>query len=279
MSTQGPLPLKANATTPDPDEIDISHHPYASRQNANDTAGRTASGPQKADIRALLRSGAPPPGVDSGRGHTQQGGDDPMMRLLQQMMGSIGGEPGAEEEGALPPGLAALLGGMGSGDTIGVPGTSGPGQQQGTSVARDKRGYVWRILHALSALMLGIYLVSHASFTSSARLTLGRSTAPPPSSSVSGNFVTSQPTVNMFWVFATAELVLQGSRFLLDQEPGRSQGGWLQLIGGMLPEPWRGWVRLAGQYSGIRKTLVEDAMVIIFVVGIVGWWRGLARPN
>lgn len=195
-----------------------------------------------------------------------------MMRLFQQMMGGMGGA-GAEKDGALPPGLAAMLGGMGAG---GMPGTGGPGQQQGTSAARDKSGYVWRILHALSALMLGIYLVSHVSFTSSVRLTLGRSTAPPPASSASGSVETNQPTVNMFWIFATAELVLQGSRFLLDQEAGRSQGGWLQLIGGILPEPWRGWARLAGQYSGIWKTLVEDAMVVVFVMGIVGWWRGLA---
>ena len=198
------------------------------------------------------------------------------MRLLQQMMGGIGGEPGADQDGALPPGLAAMLGGMGSGGAAGMPGA----QQQGASAARDKSVYVWRILHALSALMLGIYLVSHASFTSSAaRLTLGRSTAPPPASSASGSIDTNQPTVNMFWIFATAELVLQGSRYFLDPEAGRGQAGWLQLIGGILPEPWRGWSRLAGQYSGIWKTLVEDAMVVVFVMGIVGWWRGLAGLN
>ena len=196
-----------------------------------------------------------------------------MMRLLQQMMGGMGGEPGTEEDGSLPPGLAAMLGGMGGAGALGMPGMGSPGQQQGAPALANKSAYVWRILHTLSALMLGIYLVSHASFASSVRLTPGRSTAPPPASSVSGIVEADQPVVNMFWIFATAELVLQGSRFFLEQGRDRSQAGWLQMIGGVLPEPWRGWARLAGQYSGIWKTLVEDAMVVIFVLGFVGWWR------
>lgn len=202
-----------------------------------------------------------------------------MMRLLQQMMGGMGGEAGTGGDGSLPPGLAAMLGGMGGAGALGMPATGGSGQQQGASAVANKSAYVWRILHALSALMLGIYLVSHASFASSARLTPGRSTASPPASPVSGNVEADQPVVNMFWIFATAELMLQGSRFFLEQGRDGSQGGWVQMIGGILPEPWRGWARLAGQYSGIWKTLVEDAMVVIFVLGIVGWWRGMEGLN
>lgn len=200
-----------------------------------------------------------------------------MMHLFQQMMmGGTGGEPGAEGVAGLPPGLAAMLGGIGGGGG-GLPGMDGFGQLRGeaSSTTVERYAYIWRMLHALYATILGIYLVSHTSFTSSSvRLTAGRSTAPPPASSASGVVESGQPAVSMFWIFATAELVLQGSRFLLEQGKDRSQGGWLQLIGGVLPEPWKGRARLVGQYSGIWNTLAEDAMVVVFMLGIVGWWRG-----
>ena len=202
-----------------------------------------------------------------------------MMRLFQQMMGGIGGEPGSEGDDGIPPGLAAMLGGIGAGGGgRGMPGMEGFGQhQQVASLApRDSHSYIWKTLHALYTTTLGIYLVSHKSFASStARLTAGRSTAPPPASSASGVVEPEQPALNMFWIFATAELILQGSRFFIERGKDRSQGGWLQLIGGILPEPWKGRARLVGQYSGIWNTLVEDAMVVVFMLGVVGWWRGL----
>jgi len=79
----------------------------------------------------------------------------------------------------------------------------------------------------------------------------------------------------MFWMFAGAELVLQGSRMVLERAEGREMGGWVGMMGGMLPEPWRGWVRLGMRYRGIWGTVVEDGMVVVWVVGCVGWWRGM----
>jgi hypothetical protein len=79
----------------------------------------------------------------------------------------------------------------------------------------------------------------------------------------------------MFWMFAGAELVLQGSRMVLERGEGREMGGWVGMVEGMLPEPWRGWVRLGMRYRGIWGTVVEDGMVVVWVVGCVGWWRGM----
>ena len=264
-------PAQENATTPDPEEIDITNHPFTSRPPPKNHSRHSAEVPAETDIRALLRSEAPQPRVEApGLGHSQQQEDDPMMRLLQQMMGGIGGGPGSEGDGGLPPGLAAILNG-------GAGGIDGFGQQQGaSSAAVNSSSYIWRMLHALYAMILGIYLVSHSSFVaSSARLTASQSTVSPPASAVSGVVEADQPAVNMFWIFATAELVLQGSRFYLDQGKDRVQGGWLQLVGGFLPEPWKGRARLVGQYSGIWNTLVEDGMVVVFMLGIMGWWKGL----
>ena len=260
--------------TSDPEVVDIARHASASGPTATRTSPQITDGPTEADIRALLRSGVPPPGVDTGSGRTQREDEDPMMRLLQQMLGGVGGEPGAEGNSGLPPGLAAMLGDMGDDKSghgeAGMPGIG----TQAASPAAATSAYVWRITHAISALALGIYLVSHASFSSSsARLMADRSTAPLPVNARPGAMGSEQLVVNMFWIFATTELVLQGTRFFLEQGKDRSQGRWLQLIGGLLPEPWRGWLKLADQYSGIWKTFVEDAMVVVFILGIVGWWR------
>lgn len=264
------LPAQENATTPDPEEIDITNHPYTSRSPPEKHGRQSAEAPEEADIRALLRSGAQPK-PETSLGRSQQQEDDPMMRLFQQMMGGIGGDPGTEGDGGLPPGLAAMLNG-GAGGMDGF----GPQQQGASSAAVNGSSYIWRMLHALYAMILGIYLVSHSSFVaSSARLIASQSAASRSASPVSGVVEADQPAVNMFWIFAMAELVLQGSRFYLDQGQSWGQGGWLQLVGGFLPEPWKGRVRLVGQYSGIWNTLVEDGMVVVFMLGIMGWWKGL----
>lgn len=180
-----------------------------------------------------------------------------MMKMLQQLMG--GGVPGAdgqqpgEGDGGLPPGLAAMLG---AGGMAGIPGMRPAAQKE------DTYGYLWKIVHAIFALVLGIYVTasSHA-FTGD--VTRG---------GIEG--LGHEGGVNVFWVFATAELVLQSSRFFLEKGGSSPLGGWIGIVGNMLPEPWRGYLTLAARYSGIWSTVVEDGMVIVFVVGLVAWWKG-----
>ena len=180
------------------------------------------------------------------------GEEDPMMRILQQMMGGMpGGAGGIGEggDGGLPPGLAAMLGGAGMGEA--------------GSVQQDSPyGYLWKIIHAIFALSLGVYITTMTSFSGSR---LSRSTL------VEGEHI----GVRIFWVFATAELVLQSSRFFLERGKA-AQGGILATVAGFLPEPWKGYVELVNRYSGIYTTLVEDAMVVLFMLGLAAWWQGLA---
>jgi len=244
-----PVPAPTGAND-DPDEVDLSTHPSAAptpntNTNSNDGA------PSQADIRALLRSQQP-----GGEPQQQQGEEDPMMKMLQQMMGVMPGADGqqpGEGDGGLPPGLAAMLG---AGGMAGIPGM-GPAAQK-----EDTYGYLWKIVHAVFALVLGIYVTatSHA-FTGG--VTRGE---------ISG--AGHEGGVNVFWVFATAELVLQSSRFFLEKGRSSSLGGWIGIVGNMLPEPWKGYLTLAARYSGIWSTVVEDGMVIVFVVGLVAWWKG-----
>lgn len=246
-----PPPLTGTSPAPttnnDPDEVDLSTHPSASRTPNN--AGNNAA-PTEADIRALLRSGGPQPSSD--RAPHDRVEEDPMMKLLSQMMGGMPGGEGQEGEAGLPPGIAAMLG------AGGLPGLGGPGQQE------DKNGLFWKIIHAVFALVLGVYVTATSS-AFSGQITRGATT---------GNTI-DHHAINVFWAFTTAELILQSSRYFLERgRSGSQMGGWMGIAGGFLPEPWRGWVMLIARYSGIWSTVVEDAMVIVFIVGCVSWWKG-----
>ena len=180
--------------------------------------------------------------------------EDPMMKMLQQLMGGVPGADGRPGEGGLPPGLAAMLGAGGMG------GQAASQQDE----AGGSYAYVWRIVHAIFAFALGIYITA-ASHAFNGDVTRG---------GIEG--YGHEGGVNAFWVFATAELVLQSSRFFWEQggKGGGGLGGWMGVGAGMLPEPWRGWVQLAARYAGIWSTVVQDGMVVVFVVGVVAWWKG-----
>ena len=215
------------------------------------------------DIRQLLRSsspfsssGAQTNGFDlfsaSGQAPIAHGtaSQDPMIQMLQQMMGGMsppgsavpGGE-GGDGSGS-PPGLASMFGEGGAMESPQPPSTA---------------AYIWKILHAIFSLFLGIYSLYKHPFNGARadRSPLGSPTDPRP---------------GLFWVFATAELGLQGARYLL--QGAENEGGFVGTISGFLPQPWKGRVKLAGRYSSIWTTMVGDAMVIIWILGLGAWWRG-----
>ncbi|KAL8945232.1 MAG: hypothetical protein Q9211_000242 [Gyalolechia sp. 1 TL-2023] len=246
LPAQNPHP----SSVADPDEGDISNHQYPTRKSPGD------EGPTEGDIRQVLRSAPLPEDARHGAGQQQAGGqDDPMVRMLQQMMGGL---PGMQEgaPGGLPPGLGALLGG--GGPTL--PGTTGQGER---GEGEDTYGYLWKIIHAIFALLLGIYMTAVTTFNGAefarAETLLG---------SAEG-----EVGKRLFWIFGTAEVALQGSRYLLEKGKS-SQAWWMSMLTQVLPEPWRSYVGLVARYSGIWTTIVEDAMVVVFVLGCVVWWKG-----
>ena len=185
-------------------------------------------------MRATSGDGA---GQDPGAG----GGQDDPMRMLQQMLsGGADGQAG----GGLPPGFANMFGG---------------GQEEEASRA-GSGDYLWRVVHALFSFLLGIYAVSSLSFTGSS---LSRS-----------EYVKDPIGPRLFWMFATAEAVLQSTRFFVDR--GRPPtSSTLGKIASFLPEPYAGYLRMLNRYSIIYSTVVSDALVIVFVLGAVAWWKGL----
>jgi len=192
------------------------------------------------------------PGM-AGLGAAGQGGasgeEDPMMKMLQQMMG--GGFPGADAAGGMPP-------------FPGMPSQPMPGNT--TNV--DPYAYLWRIVHAVFALSLGFYIILTSPFNGT-KLSRDLSTT----SNADGTSTLTTSSIHFFYIFATMEVLLQSSRFWL--EKGRvQQGGILGTIQGFLPEPWKGYLGMILRYARIWTTVSADAMVCVFVLGACAWWQG-----
>jgi GET complex subunit GET2 len=170
-----------------------------------------------------------------------------MMNLLQQMMGGVPGE--------------------GSDGMPAFPGMAIP------TVASEPYAYLWRIVHAVFAVGLGLYIAFMTPFTGSkaGREASAMSYLPVEGAASSG---LSPASVHFFWIFSTAEVLLQTSRFFV--EKGRvQQGTVLGIISGFLPEPYKGYLALVTRYSRIWTTVSADAMTLVFVLGACAWWKSM----
>lgn len=242
----------------DPEEVDISDHPYTSK-NVSQAGTPRDAGPAQADpfMQAMMQ-------MQAQQAQSQPQGDseeDPMMKMMQQIMGMQGGQDPNDPNamGQDLPQMAQMLSTMMGGGNAG-----GAGQQQPTTGS----AYLWRIVHAISALIIAVYIALTTTFSGSK---LARS------ENVfvqdSGYSLGARP----FYLFATAELVLQTTRYFM--EKGQLQGsGIIAMVAnsGFVPEPWAQLIRTVGRYSTIYTTIVSDAMVVVFVLGAVAWWKGLA---
>lgn len=174
------------------------------------------------------------------------GADDPIMKMMQQMMGGAPGE-GANGFPAFP----------------GMPNLGMPGE--GNAVVTEPYAYLWRIVHALFALSLGIYVAFTTTFSGTK---LDRDL-----SALSSGLGGSTSNFRFFWIFATVEVVLQSSRFFLEQGKAPPQG-MLGMVMGFLPEPYKGMLAGVLKYGRIWTTVSADAMTCLFVLGITCWFRG-----
>lgn len=265
--------------TADPEEVDISNHNYERVTAARPRIPQQQSGHdgiQLTDdqLRAMMLSfppnasgtATPPqpgynpffPGTEPEMGAPNVN-EDPMLKLLRQMMGGVDatGSPGAggmpSFPGMPPPAMSAI-----------------PGQAQDPA-AIDPSAYIWRIIHAGFALALGLYIAFTADFTGTKLerdLSAVRRNAV--ATEASGDW--GQNSIRFFYIFATAEIILQTSRFYL--EKGLVQtGGILGIIMGFLPQPWKGYLALVLRYGRIWTTVSGDAMVCVFVLGVCSWLR------
>ncbi|OBT43820.1 hypothetical protein VE00_05405 [Pseudogymnoascus sp. WSF 3629] len=261
-------PQAASVSHADPDEVDISEHfyeppPNIRSQNATPNPNRPypglSSDPTQLDDQALraMMLGFPPPNGSSqpqsnafggppnpfaAMGNPDGSGDpaanDPMMAMLQQMMGGAGGEPGAMPSfPGLPP--------------MGFPGNDANG-----APAVKTSAYIWRIVHAIFALGFGLYIASIAKFGTEGQRLVGSEAV----------------DLRAFYVFATVEAILQGTRFIFDRGQD-SQTGIIGTVLRFLPRPFGGYLRMFMNYRSIWTTTSADAMVVVFVLVAANHWR------
>lgn len=237
----------------DPDEVDISTPSYSHTHILKD-----AEASAEDEIRRLLRGPVDrtPPLDDGSSQFGMNVANDLFPNVLQQLMGGSTvmeggrGQGGNRDQGGLPPGLAAMLG------------VDGP--SQGEKQPSNKSKYMWNIAHAFGALALGVYMVFITAFDGAQFSRWDDNRA-----------VKAEAGVRFFWAFVTAQLVLQSSRYYLERDRGALSGeGWMNMIAGIVPEPWRSRALLFSRYSVICSTVMQDAMVVVFVLGCMAWWEG-----
>ncbi|GAB7362537.1 hypothetical protein MBLNU230_g2855t1 [Neophaeotheca triangularis] len=249
---------KAATVDDDPEEVDISSHPYtpASRSSGPGTPS-TKQTPsdnplQQAVMQMQAQQAQQQRGQAPGGGTTSGGEEDPMLQMMQQLMGQMPNMAGDNANGEMPQ-IPQMLQSM-----------MGGGQQQ---KAPSGSAYVWRIVHAVFAVSIATYVALSSTFNGS-KLARRQSAF-----TEDGGYGIGP---GLFVIFATVQLVLQSSRFFLER--GQLQGnGMIAMVAnsGFVPEPYAGYIRLVGRYASIFTTIVSDAMVVLFVLGAMAWWNGL----
>jgi hypothetical protein len=205
-------------------------------------------------------------GNASGSASPAPGGadEDPMMKMMSQLMAGAG-----LPAGSMPP-------------FPGMPGAV-PGQSPlvpPTAVRSSASTNLWRLLHALVALGLGIYIVILTPFTGSKiereRAALAGTTPADPL------IAAAEPEMEtelehrkklFFWTFATAETLLLTTRFFLDKR-GSPPTGIVGTVVQFLPQPAKGYVEIVMRYGQIFTTVRSDMLACIFVLGAVAWFKG-----
>ncbi|KAF7538778.1 hypothetical protein G7Z17_g12568 [Cylindrodendrum hubeiense] len=140
---------------------------------------------------------------------------------------------------------------------------------------------IWRLLHALVALGLGLYIAFLTPFTGSKiereRAALPITTSDDPfSTPVEATDVESELDQRkrlFFWTFATAETLLLTTRFFLDKR-GPTPTGIVGTVMGFLPQPIKGYIQIVLRYASIFTTVRGDMLACIFVLGACSWFRG-----
>lgn len=244
-----------SATVDDPDEVDISQNTSGfGTPNRPAQAGATDN-PLAAAMLQMQQQEAQNQKQKNGEGSAE---DDPMVRMMQQMMGAMGGNPSDPNAPPpeIPPMMKAMLGGGGA-------------DKQDLAPPPTGSAYMWRIVHAVFAFVLATYIALTSTFNGS-QLARSQSVYTEGNGYALGS--------RMFTIFCTAELLLQSMRYFA--EKGQLQGnGMIAKVAnsGMVPEPYAGYIRISGRYIGIVQTIIADAMVVVFVFGAMAWWQDMAH--
>lgn len=209
-----------------------------------------------------------PPGMD-------ELADDPMMKMMQQMMGGAGLGGGAN--GASPfagTGLEGLFAGAGGPEGL---------QAQQAAAVTDRSANIWRLLHAAFALGLGLYIALSTTFTGTKTerdFSTIQTASGVKTENDFGEFVVDggmaqsieQRKAYFFYLFTSIETVLLTTRYFLDKRRTPSSG-IISMLTNFLPGRLGTGVKHAMRYGEIFSTVRSDALVCVFVLGVCCWAR------
>ncbi|KAL7624370.1 hypothetical protein AAE478_005934 [Parahypoxylon ruwenzoriense] len=248
----------------DPEEVDISEHYYAPQTTARAPPSDARSDVSEARLRQVMlgldrtsAAGPAPPPMPGMEGMEE----DPMMKMLSQLMsGAGGGIPGAGGPGAGNPfagtGMESLFGGL-----SGLGGNNGDPMQQAQQVAADKTANLWRILHAVFALGLGLYVALSTTFTGTLTEREHSTLTTPGERDGAEVDSVERARAYFFYVFTSVEALLLTARYFLEDRGHNVQPkGWMWTVSGFLPQPARGYAQHALRYGRILSTVRSDAL-------------------
>jgi len=276
------IPAASPDAHADPEEVDLSQHYYKPQATARPQQNGS-SNMSEAQLRQMMLgfdnpspagTGTPPAGTGSpfldrpspmaGMEGMQGTDQDPMMQMLQKMMtGGMPGGPGGADGNNPFAGMGGLDG------LFGAAGGPNP-MQQGEQPQQSNNANLWRILHAIFALGLGIYVAFSTTFTGTK---VERETGELQTTGMLGAQDLEQARAWFFYIFTSVEAVLLTSRYMTEQSAGFTPSGWMWTISGMLPGQAKNYARHALRYGQILTAVRNDALFCIFVMGVCSLLR------
>lgn len=190
---------------------------------------------QEEYMRALLAGNAQPQAGPGPQGGIDE--NDPMMKMMQTMLGGMSGDPNAPSAGEMPfsaddisklTGMPSFLTSMFMGGSKEPPPTPAQVQSERTL----------RVLRTVISALVAFYTI----FTVDRSLTTFGQHPPAPAT-----------VQNPFVVFLVAELLINGTKTVL---PGRPVSSGV-----------KSWYRTG-------KDIARDGAIVVFVLGIFTWFRG-----
>ncbi|RFU80955.1 hypothetical protein TARUN_1240 [Trichoderma arundinaceum] len=257
----------SRATAPsehtDPAEVDISEHFFAPKKTSRKPIdGVFAPSPEPSLSEAQLRQmmlgldrpeQAGPGGGLAGPGLPPGMEDDPIMKMMSQMMSS-GSIPGFGGPDGAPNPFANM---------------NLPQQQASVQLPKASSLSLWRLIHSLVAIGLGLFFVLTTNFSGSK---VERERTALAFDQEVDDEVERRKNL-FFWAFATAEVLLLSTRFFLDKRSTNATGFVATAIS-YLPQPYRGYIEVGQRYLQIFSAVRTDILTCVFVLGVVSWWLG-----
>ncbi|KAK4179922.1 hypothetical protein QBC36DRAFT_297995 [Triangularia setosa] len=270
-----PAPSSSAHIAADPEEVDIStsehfYRPASTNRIPEPTAGENMDINEQALRQMMLGFDGPgsTPTLGGGGGEDPMQ-EDPMMAMMMQMLG--GGAPGGGSSGTDANPFAGLAG---MGGFPGMPGTTPQDNQP--QHPPSKIPALFKILHTLIALSLGLYLLLSTPFTGS-KLDRDKSILAESGAAVFQSPEENQAKKNFVWAFATAEMLLFTTRFIMESQMGGSGEQTSGILGGLvgfLPQPLKGRVEMGVRYAKVVGRVRGDVLLVVFILGVGNWLRG-----